>query len=469
MNVILVIFDSLRKDCVGCYGQQPPWGKVHTPHLDSFAKESLVMTRVYPESLPTLPARRAIYTGQRVYPFHNADYRLKGDFVGAPGWGPIPEDQATLAEILSEHGYRCGLVSDVFHMFKPSKNFWRGFHQWTFLRGQETDPQRSGPIPPKELIDRYLPQEFQHPGSLHLIRQALMNMYDRNVEEKYFAPQVMIHAIEWLQQNRDADQFFLTIESFDPHEPWFVPEYYRRMYDDTDGQDQVISCYSNTDRMRPELLRRTQANYSGEVTMCDRWFGHLYGSLRAMGLLDNTIIIVTADHGHSIGDKNYLGKRGYPSHPEVYDIPLMIRHPEGIGAGMKSDMLLMHTDITAQILDFVGIEPPTPIDGKPFWQEAIKGNGKIRDHVTVAWGPAITVVDGKWWLNCKINGRGSFLYDLENDRSLTTNVADHYPDELNRLYALGIEDARGSFPRWLEEAAAKSADAPGCSDLVPRL
>ena len=78
----------------------PPWGKVHTPHFDAFAQESLVMTRAFPESLPTLPTRRAIYTGRRVYPFHGADFRLKGDFVGAPGWGPIPEEQQTLAEIL---------------------------------------------------------------------------------------------------------------------------------------------------------------------------------------------------------------------------------------------------------------------------------------------------------------------------------------------------------------------------------
>jgi len=84
MNIILVIFDMLRKDCAGVYGSAP-WGKSHTPHFDAFAAQSLVTTRTFPESLPTLPARMAIYTGKRVYPFHNADFRLKGDFVGAPG------------------------------------------------------------------------------------------------------------------------------------------------------------------------------------------------------------------------------------------------------------------------------------------------------------------------------------------------------------------------------------------------
>ena len=119
MNIILIVFDTLRKDCVGIYGS-PFWGKIETPYLDALAKDSLMMTNAFPESLPTLPARRALYTGQKVYPFINSDFHFKGDFVGAPGWGPIPEDQDTLAEILQENGYRTGLISSVYHMFKPS-------------------------------------------------------------------------------------------------------------------------------------------------------------------------------------------------------------------------------------------------------------------------------------------------------------------------------------------------------------
>ena len=163
MNIVLVIFDSLRKDCVGAYGN-PPWGEIHTPHFDAFAAQSLTMTRAFPESLPTLPTRRAVYTGQRVYPFHKGDFRLKGDFVGAPGWGPIPEAQPTLAERLREAGYRTGLIADVYHMFKPSKNFWRGFDQWTFLRGQENDPFRSGPRLTQEQLDHWLPREMHQPS-----------------------------------------------------------------------------------------------------------------------------------------------------------------------------------------------------------------------------------------------------------------------------------------------------------------
>ena len=85
MNIILIVFDSLRKDCINAYGK-PFWGKLYTPHFDSFFEESIIFTSAFPESLPTLPARRALYTGRRVYPFFNGDIKLKGDFVGAAGW-----------------------------------------------------------------------------------------------------------------------------------------------------------------------------------------------------------------------------------------------------------------------------------------------------------------------------------------------------------------------------------------------
>ncbi len=468
MNIILLVFDSLRKDCVGCYGQ-PPWGKVHTPHLDALAKESLVMDAMYPESLPTLPTRRALYTGRRVYPFHNSDFRLKGDFVGAPGWGPIPEDQPTLAEILQEKGYRTALVSDVYHQFKPSKNYWRGFDQWMFLRGQETDKYRSGPEPTKAEIDHWLPPALQDEAKVNFIRQCLKNMYGRTHEEDYFNARVLIEASKWLEQNRDAKDFFLTIESFDPHEPWFVPEHYRRMYDPGDGPEQVCSAYyAGTQAWPPELVKRTQANYSGLVTMCDRWFGHLYDTMRTLGMLEDTVLIVTADHGHSIGDTDYMGKRGYPSGREVYDVPLLIRHPEGIGAGQRSGLFVQHTDISAQVLDFAGVKASQPMDGQPFWKAALDGGPALKDHVTVGWGATVTVFDGRWWLNCKIDSTGGFLYDTATDPGLKKNVADQHPEEYKRLYRLAAEDAEGGYPDYLQQICARQADAPGCSDLAAR-
>jgi arylsulfatase A-like enzyme len=295
-----------------------------------------------------------------------------------------------------------------------------------------------------------------------------MNMHDRSKEEDYFAPRVLKTAAEWLEQNQDADRFFLTIESFDPHEPWLVPDHYRRMYLDADGQEQVKSGYADTAAMESEILRRTQANYSGAVTLCDRWFGFFLEHLRVLGLLDDTMVIFTADHGHSIGDGDYLGKRGYPSAPEVFDVPLMVRFPGAEHSGTRSDMLVQHHDVTAAILDAAGAEPPEPIDGQPFLADALAGRPGTRDHVTVGWGSAVTVIDSQWWFNGKVDRTGGLLYDLAAGQPFARSVAHANPEVIFANFARAKADAGGAFPDWLVDLAKNQADAPGCSDLAAR-
>src|SRR5919108_5796459 len=113
MNVIVVILDSLRKDHVGVYGND----RIRTPNLDALAGESLRFTRAYPESIPTLCARRAIHTGLRTWPFRNWKPPKGDDFMPA-GWQQIPEEQTTISEILEEQGFNTVLLSDTHHMFK---------------------------------------------------------------------------------------------------------------------------------------------------------------------------------------------------------------------------------------------------------------------------------------------------------------------------------------------------------------
>jgi len=230
----------------------------------------------------------------------------------------------------------------------------------------------------------------------------------------------------------------------------------------------VISWYSDVSPADRELIERTQANYSGEVTMCDHWFGYLMESMQRLDLLDNTMVIFTSDHGHSIGDRNYLGKQGYPSAPEVYDIPLLIRFPEAQYAGATSDTFVQHHDIAATILEAADVRPPMEIDGISFLEDAIAGTSGRREHATVGWGSAVTVITDRWWLNCKVDGTGVLLYDMKTTEPFNRNVAQENSGIVNQLFALAKEDAGGSFPDWLMEIARKQADAPGCSELVAR-
>ncbi len=186
MNVILVILDSLRMDHMGCCADcYPEPSGAKTPNLDRLAAESLRFRKAAPESLPTLPMRRAVHTGQRVWPYwvHRS---YKGDFKGAPGWGPMQEEQDSVAELLRNADYRTGFVTDTYHQFKASKNFHRGFDEWHWIRGQESDPYRSGPTISDERVLRHIPKSLlrrrRKKSNAHFIerhRQYLMNVAER--------------------------------------------------------------------------------------------------------------------------------------------------------------------------------------------------------------------------------------------------------------------------------------------------
>ena len=138
MNLITIVIDNLRADHVGINGNP----EIRTPNLDAFGKESVRFTRAFPESLPTLPVRRALHTGIRTFPFKNwIPYK---EWPATPGWTPIPEDQMTMSEILQEKGYTTAYITDVYHVFKPGMNYHRGFDEWHFIRGQEYDQWRTG-------------------------------------------------------------------------------------------------------------------------------------------------------------------------------------------------------------------------------------------------------------------------------------------------------------------------------------
>ncbi|MEE9286163.1 MAG: sulfatase, partial [Dehalococcoidia bacterium] len=226
MNVILLIIDSLRADHVGCYGNT--W--IKTPAIDSLAPQSVKFTRAYNESLPTIPVRRAIHTGMRTFPFRNYQ-AYKGDWVKARGWQPIPEEQVTLSEILQHAGYRTALITDTYHVFKPSMNFHRGFDQFNFIRGQEMDYHSSLSLAEQWPIDHFLTPMMKDRRVHQLLLRYLANVANRKGEEDHFAPQVFRAGIQWLQENRGVKPFFLVLDSFDPHEPWDPPQKYRDLYD----------------------------------------------------------------------------------------------------------------------------------------------------------------------------------------------------------------------------------------------
>ncbi len=465
MNVILIILDTLRKDHVGAYGNE--W--IVTPHLDALAKESVLFTRAYPDSLPTLPVRRALHTGMRTYPFHgHRDY--KGDFSGAPGWGPIPEEQDTLAEILARHGYRSSFITDCYHQFKPSKNFHRGFDEWIWIRGQETDRYKSGPPASADSIATHMNcARQQNPALGDFLERYFRNNAYRMTEKDYYPARVFSEASRWLWDNQDAQQFFMVVDSFDPHEPWDPPLYYRRLYDpQEDCVDVIQSPYAPWQgKLTPREVKRIQANYAGEVTLVDRWLGSFLETARSTGRLEDTVVAIISDHGHNLGidpgDKGLVSKQGHPMTHAVADLVLIIRHPDGEMAGTTYDGLVYDHDLAATLLTMTGVEPQQQMDGINFWPAVKGGNQRLRDYVSVAWGPLVTVIDDQWWYNASIWGKGELLYDAGNDPHLENNLSEAHPDVCREMLNLAIDDAGGSIP----EAFAQYQAKPGCTPYLP--
>lgn len=118
-NLIVVVFDTLRYDAV--FGDL-----AHMPNLRRFAADAVSFTNAWGEGLPTIPFRRALHTGFRSYPWRY-DVPDRGSHPNILGWHAVPEDQTTAAEYLYGHGYATQLVGDVWHMFKATQNFTRGF------------------------------------------------------------------------------------------------------------------------------------------------------------------------------------------------------------------------------------------------------------------------------------------------------------------------------------------------------
>lgn len=359
MNVVLVVLDTLRKDYVGAYGNN--W--VKTPTLDEVAARGTRFARVVPESLPTIPVRRALHTGMRTFPFRDLEQQ-KGDTVGLLGWQRIPERQTTLAEILRQAGYTTALVSDTPHLYGPSMNFQRGFDSFRWIRGQHGDSYRPRGAADGDRLDTYLTEPLRGSRWLPALVQYVANTDGRSREDDWLAPKVFTEAMALLEDASALEPFFLMVDSFDPHEPWDPPPGYVEMYDEPtiDGREPVTPFYGDSKYLEESQLERMKTLYAAEVTMVDAWLGRFLDRMDGLGLLESTLLIVVSDHGILLGEHGITGKPTFALWPEVVDVPLLISHPDH-AAGVHEPYVSTH-DLVPTILGALGLDLPEWMDGR---------------------------------------------------------------------------------------------------------
>jgi arylsulfatase A-like enzyme len=446
VNVILVVLDSLRRDHVGAYGNS--W--IKTPNLDALARQSLLFTRSYPESIPTIPARRAIHTGVRTWPFRDW-HPVSDDGFKPYWWAPIPKDQVVLAEILSAEGVNTNIVTDTLHLYRAFYDFQRGFDTFDYIRGQERDQFRPVMSVSDARVDA-VTVSGNIPDMRDKARQYLANTSNRKTEEDWFAPKVFASAGEYLEHIKEAQPFFLLVDCFDPHEPWDPPRKYVDLYGDPDysGREPTVPNYSDASWITEGELKRMRALYAAEVTMADAWLGHFLDRIEDFGLAENTLLVVLSDHGACLGERNDTGKPYWALYPELTDTVFMMRHPGGRGAGTRSDYYASTHDVAPTILSMLGIEKPQQMEGTDLFPIFEGGDpDQRREHFTLGYNNYVWTRDERYVKFSTNTGAEAKLYDVSEDPGMRKNLAAKHPETVKRMFTeYVLKDAGGPLPNY---------------------
>jgi len=354
MNVIFFMSDSYRYDNLSCYGPT----ETKTPELDAFAEKSYVFDNAYLGSFPTVPNRLDIMSGR----FSCIEY----------AWQRLPAEVLTFQEVLSASGIVTQMIADTPHILAEGYNYCRGWDGWTWIRGQESDRWKTWP---RDIDLPASPQKLRNPEG---IKTHYRNTAWWESEEDRFVARTVREACNWLDQNRDQEQFFLYVDTFDPHEPWDAPQHYVDMYDpDYAGENPNYPVYGFWEEyMTPRELEHIRAEYRAEATMVDHWFGVLLDKLDALGLTEDTVVVFTTDHGYLFGEHGIVGKSLIPETKEggmsfestrmyrdIRRTPLIIHMP-GQDEGKHVGALIQSPDLMPTFLELAGLVSTEAQQGK---------------------------------------------------------------------------------------------------------
>lgn len=371
MKTIVVLMDTLRRDHLSVYNPQT---KVQTDNISSFAKDSIVFENHFTGSLPCMPARRDIFTG-----------RL--NFLER-SWGPIEIFDTTLPKVLNQKRIPSHIITDHAHYFRiGGENYCQQFNTYEFFRGQESDPWIS------LIDDPHMPEKYY--GEVKRQYQCNRTMF--NTEKDFSSVKCFDSACDWLEKNRNAEDFFLMVETFDPHEPFDVPKKYLDLYNDNyKGPHFDLPTYKKIDEETDEAMEHLKNRYSALVTMTDNHFGTLINKLKELNMYDDTLIILTTDHGYFLGERGYLGKSYMPYYNEIANIPLIMHFPGNKYANTRKKELTQNIDLMPTILDFENISIPESVKGKSIFN-IVEKNKKIHDYVLYGChGLPVNICDGEY-------------------------------------------------------------------------
>lgn len=351
--VVLLTVDALRADHLSTYG----YDRRTDPTIASVAEESIVFTRAFTTVPKTSPAYASMFTG--LYPHRNG-LRMLGQ--------ELAEENLTLAEMLRDEGYAtAGFVSSTVMVARLS-GLDQGFDLW--------DDQ----MPDREL------------GRTNFERRSAETS-DRTKAWSANAPL----------------PFFLFVHLIDPHGPYHPPGVFRRRF--VGGPDKLLA-EDEIPRFQRLPGARTLADYTnaydGEIAYADAGLGEIISVLEERGLYDRALILITADHGESLGEDGYYFRHGKTLREVSTRIPLIVKPPGGRAAGVVKfwhDPVSL-VDIAPTVADYVGVGGggSSRFDGESL-RPVLEGKARPRDRVVFSQR------EGRGRMRRAAHGRyGSYLH-----------------------------------------------------------
>jgi arylsulfatase A-like enzyme len=311
-NVLFVLVDTLRADHLSCYGYE----RETSPRVDALAREGWLFENHLAHAGQTVPSTISMLVSK--YPAEHGFVHLgDGHFARNPPY--FDDELVFLAEVFERAGYRTGgFVGNPF--LKRKTNFAQGFERFMHSRGR---------------------------GSEHVSA-----------------------ALDWLLDGDDEpDQpYFVYLHLMDVHSPYRPPAEYARLFT---GPSDGRLLYRNgpAPEMRPADLAVTTAAYDAGIRYVDDLIAGLLERLEEAGLLDDTIVVFTSDHGDEFLEHGGLG-HGTSVYGELVRVPLILHAPGRLGAPQRVAHMTQHVDLAPSLLELVGIAAPAGFRGRSVFEPA---------------------------------------------------------------------------------------------------
>ncbi len=402
-NILFLLPDQMRGQAMGCMGNPD----VKTPNLDKLASEGLLFRNTFANTPVCCPARANILTGK----YSHANGMIANDLR-------LRESETSVAEIFGEAGYRAGFVG-----------------KW-HLDGGKRQPGWIPPGPRRQGFEFWAANQVSH--------QHFDTHYYRDVEEpipiKTFEPEVWADlGIEFLKETaNDERPFFLSVQMGPPHDPYLAPEKYMEMYDpekltlrpnfDGDTSDRPLTPSPYGEDNLPG--RKEIAAYYAMITAVDEQIGRILGELDDLGLAEDTIVLVSSDHGDMLGSHGKRVKR--KPWEESIRIPGIVRYPRAAQGGKVTDALFTQVDFAPTLLTLCGIDVPPAMQGSDL-SPVILGNSEQGPDSAFfqIFGPfhaggaefGWRGVRTQRYMYARRESEPWVLYDLQNDPHELNNLA----------------------------------------------